>query len=95
MAERFPDFEIQEIQELKENSENQNAKKNSIDLVLCLVNELVKGLCGFLHSKNLEWFVTLSLLCRRHSGYLCSQPLEFWPVERAFCSMKSFAKWRT
>ena len=29
MAERFPDFEIQESQELKENSENQNAKKSA------------------------------------------------------------------
>ena len=30
MAERFPDFEIQEIQELKENLENQNAKKSTL-----------------------------------------------------------------
>ena len=29
MAERFPDFEIQESQELKENSENQNIKKRT------------------------------------------------------------------
>ena len=28
MAERFPDFEIQEIQELDENSEDQNTKKS-------------------------------------------------------------------
>ena len=26
MAERFPDFQVEEIQELKENSENQNTK---------------------------------------------------------------------
>ena len=29
MAERFPDFQVEEIQELKENSENQNTKKKS------------------------------------------------------------------
>ena len=29
MAERFPDFEVEEIQELKENSENQNRKKSA------------------------------------------------------------------
>ena len=29
MAERFPDFEVEEIQELKENSENQNMKKST------------------------------------------------------------------
>ena len=29
MAERFPDFEIQESQELKENSEKQNTKKST------------------------------------------------------------------
>ena len=29
MAERFPDFEIQESQELNENSENQNTKKST------------------------------------------------------------------
>ena len=29
MAERFPDFEIQESQELKDNSENQHAKKST------------------------------------------------------------------
>ena len=28
MAERFPDFQVEEIQELKENSENQNTKKS-------------------------------------------------------------------
>lgn len=32
MAERLPDFEIQEIQELKENSENQNTKKSTTTL---------------------------------------------------------------
>ena len=29
MANKFPDFEIQNSQELKENSENQNAKKST------------------------------------------------------------------
>ncbi|CAH3154921.1 unnamed protein product, partial [Porites lobata] len=29
MAERFPDFQVEEIQELKENSENQNGKKST------------------------------------------------------------------
>ena len=29
MAERFPDFQVEEIQELKENSENQNTKKST------------------------------------------------------------------
>ena len=29
MAERFPDFEVEEIQERKENSENQNTKKST------------------------------------------------------------------
>ena len=29
MAERFPDFQVEEIQELKENSENQNTKKRT------------------------------------------------------------------
>ena len=29
MAERFPDFQVEEIQELKENSENQNMKKST------------------------------------------------------------------
>ncbi|CAH3149708.1 unnamed protein product, partial [Porites lobata] len=29
MAERFPDFRVEEIQELKENSENQNTKKST------------------------------------------------------------------
>ena len=29
MAQRFPDFQVQEIQELKENSENQNKKKST------------------------------------------------------------------
>ena len=27
MAERFPDFQVEEIQELKENSENQTRRK--------------------------------------------------------------------
>ena len=30
MAERFPDFQVEEIQELKENSENQNTKKRTL-----------------------------------------------------------------
>ena len=30
VAERFPDFDIQEIQELKENSENQNNRKRTL-----------------------------------------------------------------
>lgn len=30
MAERFPDFTIQEIQQLKENSQNQNTKKSTL-----------------------------------------------------------------
>ena len=29
MAERFPDFQVQEIQELRQNSENQNTKKST------------------------------------------------------------------
>ena len=29
MAERFPDFQVEEIQELKENSKNQNTKKST------------------------------------------------------------------
>ena len=29
MAERFPDFQVEEIQELKENSEHQNTKKST------------------------------------------------------------------
>jgi len=29
MAERFPDFQVEEIQELKQNSENQNTKKST------------------------------------------------------------------
>ena len=29
MAERFPDFQVEEIQELKQNSENQSAKKSA------------------------------------------------------------------
>ena len=29
MAERFPDFQVEEIQEPKENSENQNTKKST------------------------------------------------------------------
>ena len=29
MAERFPDFQVEEIQELKQNSENQNKKKST------------------------------------------------------------------
>ena len=29
MAERFPDFKVEEIQELKENSENPNTKKST------------------------------------------------------------------
>ena len=32
MAERFPDFKIQESQELKENSENQNSKSTWLNV---------------------------------------------------------------
>ena len=37
MAERFPDFEIQEIQQLKENSENQDIRKSTswLDVWTC------------------------------------------------------------
>ena len=32
MAERFPQFQVEEVQELKQNSENQNMKKSTTSL---------------------------------------------------------------
>ena len=52
MAERFPDFQVEEIQELKENSENQNTKKNTSTWLNIWTSWAESAICKLLKSNS-------------------------------------------
>ena len=63
MAERFPDFEIQETQQLKENSENQDIRKSTstwLDVWTCWAEKELWNQYKGIYREYIEWSLRAS-----------------------------------